>query len=80
MVESCFNPFVSFRVKIYAIDDYRQIALRGCVFCFQVIELPVKHPELFEALGIAQPKVHFIAVTFVSCIELMMSFFSFIFI
>lgn len=23
---------------------------------FQVIELPVKHPELFEALGIAQPK------------------------
>ena len=23
----------------------------------QVIELPVKHPELFEALGIAQPKV-----------------------
>ena len=24
---------------------------------FQVIELPVKHPELFEALGIAQPKV-----------------------
>ena len=22
----------------------------------QVIELPVKHPELFEALGIAQPK------------------------
>ena len=24
----------------------------------EVIELPVKHPELFEALGIAQPKVH----------------------
>ena len=23
----------------------------------EVIELPVKHPELFEALGIAQPKV-----------------------
>ena len=22
----------------------------------EVIELPVKHPELFEALGIAQPK------------------------
>ena len=22
----------------------------------QVIELPVKHPELFDALGIAQPK------------------------
>lgn len=25
-------------------------------FDLQVIELPVKHPELFEALGIAQPK------------------------
>uniref|UniRef100_A0A453NQ05 Proteasomal ATPase second OB domain-containing protein n=1 Tax=Aegilops tauschii subsp. strangulata TaxID=200361 RepID=A0A453NQ05_AEGTS len=24
---------------------------------FQVIELPIKHPELFESLGIAQPKV-----------------------
>ena len=24
----------------------------------EVIELPVKHPELFESLGIDQPKVH----------------------
>lgn len=24
----------------------------------EVIELPIKHPELFEALGVAQPKVH----------------------
>ena len=23
----------------------------------EVIELPIKHPELFEALGIAQPQV-----------------------
>ena len=23
----------------------------------EVIELPIKHPELFEALGVAQPKV-----------------------
>ena len=23
----------------------------------QVIELPIKHPELFDSLGIAQPKV-----------------------
>ena len=31
----------------------------------EVIELPVKHPELFEALGIAQPKVLFeIAASF----------------
>ena len=22
----------------------------------QVIELPIKHPELFESLGVAQPK------------------------
>lgn len=27
------------------------------VLIFQVIELPIKHPELFESLGIAQPKV-----------------------
>lgn len=26
-------------------------------WCLQVIELPLKHPELFESLGIAQPKV-----------------------
>ena len=25
----------------------------------EVIELPVKHPELFEALGIQQPKVRY---------------------
>lgn len=28
-----------------------------CCCCLQVIELPLKHPELFESLGIAQPKV-----------------------
>jgi hypothetical protein len=27
------------------------------LLCLQVIELPLKHPELFESLGIAQPKV-----------------------
>ena len=32
--------------------------MTGHVICtMQVIELPVKHPELFESLGIAQPKV-----------------------
>ena len=25
----------------------------------EVIELPVKHPELFDALGISQPKVRY---------------------
>jgi SpoVK/Ycf46/Vps4 family AAA+-type ATPase len=29
----------------------------------EVIELPVKHPELFEALGIAQPKVGYTWIT-----------------
>jgi AAA+ superfamily predicted ATPase len=27
-----------------------------CYLRLQVIELPIKHPELFEALGVAQPK------------------------
>lgn len=31
----------------------------------EVIELPVKHPELFDALGIAQPKVGSCNGTFV---------------
>ena len=26
------------------------------VLYIQVIELPIKHPELFEALGVSQPK------------------------
>lgn len=30
----------------------------------EVIELPVKHPELFEALGIAQPKVSVVVFSF----------------
>lgn len=29
----------------------------------QVIELPIKHPELFEALGVAQPKVSHLAAS-----------------
>ena len=36
----------------------------------EVIELPVKHPELFEALGIAQPKVCFDIFCFHSLIKL----------
>ena len=32
----------------------------------QVIELPVKHPELFESLGIDQPKVAY--YSYLSCI------------
>ena len=28
----------------------------------EVIELPVKHPELFDSLGIAQPKVFHLTI------------------
>jgi 26S proteasome regulatory subunit T6 len=38
----------------------------------EVIELPVKHPELFDALGISQPKVCLIFL------QLFSFFFSFI--
>ena len=31
--------------------------VRALAPCAQVIELPIKHPELFESLGVAQPKV-----------------------
>ena len=30
----------------------------------EVIELPVKHPELFDALGISQPKVCYLFLLF----------------
>jgi len=36
---------------------YWRVLVDGCGFVLQVIELPVKHPELFESLGIDQPKV-----------------------
>ena len=42
------------------IVSYRELNRLSNIVCLasdQVIELPVKHPELFEALGIDQPKV-----------------------
>ena len=36
----------------------------------QVIELPVKHPEPFESLGIAQPKVHPASISMVTTRQL----------
>ena len=44
-----------------AIHGFCDIRLQICLLCLcgrgdQVIELPIKHPELFEALGVAQPK------------------------
>ena len=41
-------------VRLHALPD---VSLgRRCCLCAQVIELPIKHPELFESLGVAQPK------------------------
>jgi len=38
----------------------------------EVIELPVKHPELFDALGIAQPKVcALLALSLVSAVKIL---------
>jgi len=39
--------------------EFDKLSKIVCFACDQVIELPVKHPELFEALGIDQPKVRF---------------------
>lgn len=41
----------------------------------EVIELPVKHPELFDALGIAQPKVCLLLCTKNSVISVSFLFF-----
>lgn len=35
--------------------------IRILKYVSQVIELPIKHPELFESLGIAQPKVKLVS-------------------
>jgi hypothetical protein len=44
-------------VKV-AVCTHMKVADVECVArALQVIELPLKHPELFESLGIAQPKV-----------------------
>ena len=45
----------------------------------EVIELPVKHPELFDALGIAQPKVGVVDVLTKICFMLELSLLGIIF-
>lgn len=53
--------FVLLSIAGFIVSD----EINGSLFFFsfminiQVIELPIKHPELFESLGIAQPKVPF---------------------
>lgn len=41
----------------------------------EVIELPVKHPEIFEALGIAQPKVLIVSIILSSLLIFLFSYF-----
>ena len=43
-----------------------------CLACDQVIELPVKHPELFEALGIDQPKVRWLVKSLNDSVHLLL--------
>ena len=40
----------------------------------EVIELPIKHPELFDALGIAQPKVSSNLMHWLYCIIVVIAF------
>ena len=48
---------VSIVSNCLSIDKLPKLPKIVCFASDQVIELPVKHPELFEALGIDQPKV-----------------------
>lgn len=52
----------------FAIADFLIVHTFFCSSFGQVIELPIKHPELFESLGIAQPKVFEIVIVVV-CVE-----------
>ena len=61
---SCCRPLhATVQNELLAKDDgasvfcYPPRVITEAVLSTQVIELPIKHPELFEALGVAQPKV-----------------------
>lgn len=62
---SCPSALSEFRSELASSGRTLHIALRNSTLkglCrtlhndLQVIELPIKHPELFETLGVAQPK------------------------
>ena len=61
--DGCYMQHTEYSLALSA--QCRQGILRLCpalllmlpMLVVQVIELPIKHPELFESLGVAQPKV-----------------------
>merc|ERR1711998_409141 len=59
VLPSKIDPLVSL-MKVEKVPDATYDEIGGCDKQIrqikEVIELPIKHPELFEALGIAQPK------------------------
>merc|ERR1711965_205956 len=56
VLPSKIDPLVSL-MKVEKVPDSTYDMVGGCDKQIkEVIELPIKHPELFESLGIAQPK------------------------
>lgn len=52
------HSFYDQLLHCFAMHVMFTLCVHVCALCLvQVIELPLKHPELFESLGIAQPKV-----------------------
>ena len=57
-VSICMHVFINLYYKFIHIRKNSHCCWASCLWSnLQVIELPIKHPELFESLGIAQPKV-----------------------
>jgi 26S proteasome regulatory subunit T6 len=59
VVDPQVDPLVSL-MKVEKVPNSTYEEIGGCdkqvKEIKEVVELPIKHPELFEALGIAQPK------------------------
>ena len=56
-LEDPFSAMRWQRLTLHILQTSLGKLLIGLSVLSQVIELPIKHPELFEALGVAQPKV-----------------------
>lgn len=54
--DSTYEMIGGLEKQIKEIKEGNAVGLHFVLEFYSVIELPVKHPELFEALGIAQPK------------------------
>lgn len=61
-----------FVLNLNVLTMHQNMHILICEVNFQVIELPIKHPELFESLGIAQPKVRFLPEDHFNWFELYM--------